>query len=161
MLEVIAPTLERALGARTCVDQRTRHRPQVVTVMALLLQMTACSGVLVLLFAVEALMTVWNGCASGARILKSTMTPAGRTAFTRVCSWRRAIHVFYLGTVARSTSSPVAVSFAPERSLLRADVLAPASGTTFVELRNRLLVLSGPPLVTDQGRRSSSIGDAA
>lgn len=160
MPDEIAPTMERALGAQTCVDQRTRR----VNLITLVFQMTACAGLLVVLFAAVPVLTAWNGCRWGARCVRSMMTPAGRTVFTRMCSWRRAVYVFYLGTVA---------SWTLERSFLRGDVLAPASSESevqVVELRKsraagvlpkRLFVLSEPPLVTDQGRRASAIGDAA
>jgi len=67
------------------------------------LEIGACAGLLVLLFATQAIITLWGGCAWGARCAGSLLVPAGRSTFIRIRSWRRAIHVFTLGVTARST----------------------------------------------------------
>src|SRR6185503_681018 len=116
MLMVIAPTMgDRGSGARTCVDDQTRDGP-VLTFIALALHLTACIPVLVLLFVAQAAVPVWDSCARGARAVGRRMTPAGRNALASMCSWRRAIYVFYLGTAAGWSSSPDLLSFSPRES---------------------------------------------
>jgi hypothetical protein len=174
MLIVTAPTTGgRAQGDRVCVDEQPHHEREVVKVITLVLEMTGCVGLLVLLFAAQAVITVWNGCAWGTRSIGSRMAPAGRYALTRMRSWRRAIYVCYLGTAASWTSSRASWNFSPDRTSLRSEASAPASLDSqpqVLELRKRkeipvvpkrLLVLSGLPSAMDPARRTSGIGDAA
>ena len=147
------------MGVVRCVDERSYPLPLIVTVLALFLQMVACVGALVLLFAAQAVITVWNGCAWQTSCVRSLLTPAGRSVFTSMCSWGRAVQVLYLGTAASWTASQAARTFTPER--------APASPTPILEHRRfrplkvlpiRLLVPSGLPSATEQAGRASGIG---
>src|SRR6185369_15445171 len=109
MLKLIAPTMgDGASEARTCVDDQPRHNP-TLTVIMLALHMTAFVPVLVLLFVVQAAVPVWDSCARAAGAVGRIMTPAGRIALASMRSWRRAIHVFYLGTAASWTFSPASL----------------------------------------------------
>jgi len=103
----------RALGIRSCVDERSHQQPEITNVLTLSLEMSAFVVVLVLLFAARVVITLWNGCAWGTRGVCSMMTPVGRNAFTRIVPWRRAIYVFYLGALGSSTSSQASVSSLP------------------------------------------------
>jgi len=170
MRYVIAPTMsERAMGILGCVDERSHSLPPILDVLALFLQMSACVGVLVLLFAAQAVITGWNGCAWGTRSVRSMLTPASRAILNRTCSWGRAVQMFYLGTTANWTPSQASWIFTPERRVLRGEGRAPAlSGARrrILELRRSkamkgLLVLSGPRAVTDQRGRAGGVGDAA
>src|SRR5687767_2737731 len=128
MQDVIAPTMgERASGVRTCVDDHPHPCPVVLSVITVVLHMTASVPVLVLLFVAQSGVTVWNGCARGARFAGHMMTPAGLNAFTSLCSWRRALYVFYLGAVAGWTSSQNSWSCASQRSVLQSEIRAPSS----------------------------------
>ena len=71
-----------------------------VTLMTLVFQMTVGVGVLVVLLATQAVITLWNSGVWGARSLKNGMTPLGRYSVSAKGSWRKAIYLFYLGTVA-------------------------------------------------------------
>lgn len=115
MLRVIAPTMgDRVSGARSCVDDQIRH-PSVLTVIPLALHMTACVPILVLLLVAQAAVPVWDSCARGAKAVGRRMTPAGRIVLASMCSWRRAIYVFYLGTAAGWTSSRTSLNFSLPR----------------------------------------------
>jgi hypothetical protein len=124
------------LEVRTCVDERTPGQSGVVKLVTIYLQMTAGVVVLILLFAAQAVITLWNSCALGTRTLRRSMIPAGRNAFTRMSSWRQAAYLFYLGTAASWTSSQASLTYTPEPVFLRAEVRAPASSgsrTTLLE----------------------------
>jgi hypothetical protein len=174
MQYVIAPWIgERALGDRVCVDELPQQPNEILGVFTLVLEMTGAVGLLVLLFAAQAVMTVWIGCAWGTRSVGRMMTPAGRTALMSLCSWRRAIHVFYLGTTSKRTSFQASWSLSPDRALIRAEASAPpssASRTPIVDFRRkkaipvvpkRLLVLTGDPLAADPANRTGGTGNAA
>jgi hypothetical protein len=102
--------------------------------------------------------------------LRSRMTTAGRNAADRMCTWRRAIHLFSLGTAASWTSSQASPGPSPQRAFLRAEVQGPCpsdSRTEFLEPRRNelmnvvqelLFVPSGPHSATDPVRRRSGSG---
>jgi len=170
MQYLVAPTMgERAVGTWTCVDDELTTTP-VLTVITLVLQMTACVPIVILLIVVQAAVPACNGCAWGARAVGRTMSPAGRAAFRSICSWRHATYLFYLGTAASWTSSPASLESASDLPIVPARVLAPSSQARVIELaRNRpitlvpkrVLVLSGHPSATDAGKSAIGIGDAA
>lgn len=114
----------------TCVDTRTHELPQVVKLLLLCFQMIAAVGVLVLLFAAQAVITAWSGCASATASLRRCWTPAGRNAFHRMGTWRRALYVFYLGSAASRPFRQEPWTGSPELSPVRAEVRASsASGS--------------------------------
>ena len=162
MQDVIAPTMsERAMGIRSCVDERSHHQPETMNIVTLFLQMSAFVGVLVLLFAAQAVITVWNGCAWGTRSVRIMLTPAGRTVCIRMCSWGRAVQVFYLGTTASWTPSQASWTFTPTPSETQTRILELRKNTGKRVPPRGLLVLNGPRSATDQGRRAGGVGDAA
>jgi len=170
MQYLIAPTMgEQAVGTRTCVDDELTTTP-LLTVITLVLQMTACVPIVVLLFVVQAAVPAWNGCAWGVRAVGRIMRPAGRVAFGSICSWRHAIYLFYLGTAASWTSSPASLEVTSDLPVFPARVLALSSQSRVLELvtnmpitlvPKRVLVLSGHPSATDAGKPAIGIGDAA
>lgn len=102
MRNVIAPRLgEPTAGTRTCVDGREF---EITKILRQFLEIGACAGLLVLLFATKAILTLWSGCAWGARCAGSLLVPAGRITLIRIRLWRRAIHVFTLGVAASWTA---------------------------------------------------------
>jgi hypothetical protein len=118
----------------TCVDRRTPELPEVLKLFMLFLQMTAAAGGMVLLFAVQALIIAWSGCALATR----SLTAAGRNVFLRMCTWRQALYVFYLGSVAsRPSQDPWTCS--PELAPVRAEVRVPSTSGS----RMTLLECSG------------------
>jgi len=112
---------EQASVMVTCVDNRTHELAGVKNVM-LFLQMTAAAGVIVLLFVAQALIAAWGGCALAARSLRRCMTPASRNAFRRMCTWRQALYVFYLGTAGNWASGQPSWNCSSEPALVRAEV---------------------------------------
>ena len=91
---------EQAPEIVTCVDSRAFEPPEAAKLILLLLQMIAAVGGLVLLFAAQAVITAWSGCALATRPLRRCLTPAGRNAFLPMCAWRHVLYVFYLGSSA-------------------------------------------------------------
>ena len=75
--------------------EQAHEQPEAVKILRLFLQMTAAVGGLVLLFALETLVTAWSGCASATRSLRTCRTPAGRKAVYRRSLCRRALQVLY------------------------------------------------------------------
>jgi len=123
-----------------------------LTVITLALHMTAFVPVLVLLFVVQAAVPVWDSCARAAGAVGRIMTPAGRIALASMRSWRRAIHVFYLGTAASWTFSPASLSFSfPRPAPLRE--IAPAPEAMFV--------IGGHPQQAAPKKPAIGIGNAA
>jgi hypothetical protein len=175
MLDLSAPTMgDGSRMTRACVDERAQPQPASMNVITLFLQMTVCGGgLLVLLFAAQAVMRVCTGCAWGTRYVSTMMTSAGRNALTRMLPWRRAVYVFYLGTTASWTSSRASLSFSADRTVLPAEVRAPllldsqaedlevGRTRTITLIPERLFVLGGHPLAMDPGKRAIGIGDAA
>jgi hypothetical protein len=138
MLDVATLTMsERELGVRTCVDDQPYDQPQIVKVVAIFFQMSVGVGFLVLLFAGLAVVRVWKACEWGPRSLRSSLTPVGRIAIARICSWRRAVYVFYLGTPASWTSSQTSLITVGERIFRPPQVEASSSdfGTMTLESR--------------------------
>ena len=111
---------EQAPVRVTCVDRRTPEQSEVVKLFLLFVQMTALAGVLVLLFAAQAVITVWSGCATATRSLRATMTRGGRDL-------RRVLYVFYLGTAASWSSGQGTWNSSPEPDPLRAEASAPSA----------------------------------
>ena len=105
----------------TCVDRRTHELPEVLKLFLLFLQMIAAAGGMVLILAVQALITAWSGCALAMR----SLTPAGRNAFRRMCMWRQGLYVFYLGSVAGRPSRQEPWSGSPELAPVRAEAPVP------------------------------------
>src|SRR5688572_13215 len=110
----------------SCVVGRVHELPKVVKLFMLFLQMTAAVGALVLLFAAEAVITAWSGCALARRSSRRTMPPAGRIVVLRMCSWRRAVDVFCRGTASRWTSDPPSWNRSPELAPAGAEVRDPS-----------------------------------
>ena len=130
------PTMsERGPERVTCVDTRTHEQPQVLKLFILFLQMTAAAGALVLLFAAQAVITVWSGCASATRSLRACMTLRGRDASHRLFSWRRALYVFYLGTASGWSAGQASWNSAPERDPLPAEVRASSTSSSRMKLQ--------------------------
>jgi hypothetical protein len=119
----------------TCVDHRTHELPEVLKLFMLFLQMIAAAGGMVLLLAVQALITAWSGCALATR----SLTAAGRIVFLRMCTWRQALYVFYLGSAASRPSRQEPWAGTPELVPVRAEVRVPSTSGS----RMTLLECSG------------------
>ena len=112
---------EQAPEIVTCVDRRIYELPQVVKLFVLFLQMTAAAGALALLFAAQVVITAWSGCALAVR----SLAPAGRNAVRRMCTWRRGLYVFYLGSAASRPSRQEPRTGSPELAPVRAEIPVP------------------------------------
>jgi len=92
--------------------------PEVLKFFTLFLQMVAAAGAMVLLFALQALITAWSGCVLAMR----SLTFAGRNVVHRASTWRQALVVFHLGSAS--------LGLAP----VRAEVRVPSTSGSRVTL---------------------------
>jgi len=81
----------------TFADDPIRDQQQPGRCTMEFLVMTVGAGVLILLFAVQALITLWKACVSGTLSLRNSFAPARRLAFIRMWSGcmaaRKPVHI--------------------------------------------------------------------
>lgn len=82
---------------------------------------------MVLLLVFLAVIGFWKAFASATQSLRDWMTLASRNASCKIRSWRRPLHLFYLGLSAKRDSSRPPWSPPPKRASLEAEVPAPTS----------------------------------